>query len=293
MGTLSGGGTQQITLGERCLLGANSGIGISLGDDCVVEAGLYITAGTPVLTPDGVLKARELSGHDNLMFIRDGQSELTPAVTGLGRAEMLDTVAFTRTWLTEYNRAEWTRSILWRRGDYFLISDEVRALQDGDFTLRCCWRPWGEATLDGGTLTVQHPPMRMVIANADGASCRLERMKVSEGMPISRLSQQVSLPMRQGEGYRFVNLLHAEPSDQARRLSVRRSGERVVVVERPEGWEVIAFGLGQGATLVGAGWGVFVWREFRTAPRGTTPILAAMFLIFIAGLILITFARVM
>ena len=74
LGTLSGGGTEQITIGERCLLGANSGIGISLGDDCVVEAGLYVTAGTPVLTPEGVVKARELSGRDNLMFIRDGQS---------------------------------------------------------------------------------------------------------------------------------------------------------------------------------------------------------------------------
>jgi 2,3,4,5-tetrahydropyridine-2-carboxylate N-succinyltransferase len=73
-GTLSGGGTEQITIGERCLLGANAGIGISLGDDCVVEAGLYVTASTPVLTPDGVVKARELSGHDNVMFIRDGQS---------------------------------------------------------------------------------------------------------------------------------------------------------------------------------------------------------------------------
>ena len=74
MGTLSGGGTEQITIGERCLLGANSGIGISLGDDCVVEAGLYVTASTPVLTPQGVVKARELSGGDNLMFFRDGQS---------------------------------------------------------------------------------------------------------------------------------------------------------------------------------------------------------------------------
>ncbi len=73
-GTLSGGGKEQITIGERCLLGANSGIGISLGDDCVVEAGLYVTAGTPVLTPEGVVKARDLSGRDNLMFIRDGQS---------------------------------------------------------------------------------------------------------------------------------------------------------------------------------------------------------------------------
>jgi 2,3,4,5-tetrahydropyridine-2-carboxylate N-succinyltransferase len=74
MGTLSGGGTEQISIGERCLLGANAGIGISLGDDCVVEAGLYVTGSTPVMTPDGVVKARELSGRDGLMFIRDGQT---------------------------------------------------------------------------------------------------------------------------------------------------------------------------------------------------------------------------
>jgi 2,3,4,5-tetrahydropyridine-2-carboxylate N-succinyltransferase len=74
MGTLSGGGKEQISIGERCLLGANAGIGISLGDDCVVEAGLYVTSSTPVLTPDGVVKARELSGRHGLMFIRDGQT---------------------------------------------------------------------------------------------------------------------------------------------------------------------------------------------------------------------------
>ncbi|MDA3015472.1 MAG: 2,3,4,5-tetrahydropyridine-2,6-dicarboxylate N-succinyltransferase [Actinomycetota bacterium] len=75
MGTLSGGGTEQITVGERCLLGANSGIGISLGDDCVVEAGLYVTASTPVLTPDGeVVKAAALSGLNGLMFLRDGRT---------------------------------------------------------------------------------------------------------------------------------------------------------------------------------------------------------------------------
>jgi 2,3,4,5-tetrahydropyridine-2-carboxylate N-succinyltransferase len=85
MGTLSGGGTEQVTIGQRCLLGANAGIGISLGDDCVVEAGLYVTASTPVLTPDGVVKARELSGRDNLMFIRDGQSGKVVARARTGR----------------------------------------------------------------------------------------------------------------------------------------------------------------------------------------------------------------
>lgn len=74
MGTLSGGGTEVVNVGERCLLGANSGIGISLGDDCIVEAGLYITSATPVATPDGVSKARDLSGISGVMFIRDGQT---------------------------------------------------------------------------------------------------------------------------------------------------------------------------------------------------------------------------
>ncbi|WP_410785074.1 2,3,4,5-tetrahydropyridine-2,6-dicarboxylate N-succinyltransferase [Kribbella sp. C-35] len=72
MGTLSGGGKQVISIGKRCLLGANGGTGISLGDDCVVEAGLYVTAGTKVLLPDGsVVKARDLSGQPGLLFIRN------------------------------------------------------------------------------------------------------------------------------------------------------------------------------------------------------------------------------
>lgn len=89
MGTLSGGGEEQVTVGERCLLGANSGIGISLGDDCVVEAGLYVTASTPVLGPEGVVKGRALSGRSNLMFIRDGQSGKVIARTrGTGWGEL-------------------------------------------------------------------------------------------------------------------------------------------------------------------------------------------------------------
>ena len=67
MGTLSGGGSEVISIGEGCLIGANAGVGISLGDGCIVEAGLYVTAGTKVTTPDGtVVKARELSGAARL-----------------------------------------------------------------------------------------------------------------------------------------------------------------------------------------------------------------------------------
>jgi 2,3,4,5-tetrahydropyridine-2-carboxylate N-succinyltransferase len=75
MGTLSGGGKAVISIGERCLLGAEAGIGISLGDDCVVEAGLYVTAGTRVSLPDEtIVKAKELSGANNLLFRRNSIS---------------------------------------------------------------------------------------------------------------------------------------------------------------------------------------------------------------------------
>lgn len=81
MGTLSGGGKQVISVGERCLLGANSGIGISLGDDCVVEAGLYVTAGTKVTLADGsVVKAKELSGRSGLLLRRNSTTGVVEAV---------------------------------------------------------------------------------------------------------------------------------------------------------------------------------------------------------------------
>ena len=75
MGTLSGGGKEVISIGERTLLGANSGAGISLGNDCVIEAGVYITAGSKILLPDGkIVKAKELSGANNVLFRRNSQS---------------------------------------------------------------------------------------------------------------------------------------------------------------------------------------------------------------------------
>ncbi len=84
MGTLSGGGSQVISIGQRCLLGANAGIGISLGDDCVVEAGCYVTAGTKVTVTDGgttrVIKAVELSGASNMLFRRNSVTGTVEAV---------------------------------------------------------------------------------------------------------------------------------------------------------------------------------------------------------------------
>jgi 2,3,4,5-tetrahydropyridine-2,6-dicarboxylate N-succinyltransferase len=88
MGTLSGGGTEVISIGQNCLLGANSGLGISLGDGCVIEAGLYLTAGTKVTLPDGeTVKARELSGANDVRFWRNsvtGAVEASPQTGSWG-----------------------------------------------------------------------------------------------------------------------------------------------------------------------------------------------------------------
>jgi 2,3,4,5-tetrahydropyridine-2-carboxylate N-succinyltransferase len=85
MGTLSGGGKQVISVGRRCLIGANAGIGISLGDDCVVEAGCYVTAGTKVTVRDmdskpKVIKAAQLSGSSNVLFRRNSTTGAVEAV---------------------------------------------------------------------------------------------------------------------------------------------------------------------------------------------------------------------
>jgi 2,3,4,5-tetrahydropyridine-2-carboxylate N-succinyltransferase len=81
MGTLSGGGKEVIKIGERCLLGANSGLGISLGDNCVIESGTYITAAAKITLPDGeIVKAKDLSGASNLLFRRNSLTGALEAV---------------------------------------------------------------------------------------------------------------------------------------------------------------------------------------------------------------------
>ena len=85
MGTLSGGGKEVISIGEKSLLGANSGCGISLGDNCVIEAGTYVTAASKVRLPDGeIVKAAQLSGADNLLFRRNSLDGALEAINRTG-----------------------------------------------------------------------------------------------------------------------------------------------------------------------------------------------------------------
>ena len=96
MGTLSGGGKEIISIGQRTLLGANSGIGISLGDDCIVEAGVYITAGSKIALPDGkIVKAKELNKANNLLFRRNSQTGVLEALPKTGSWGGLNSILHT------------------------------------------------------------------------------------------------------------------------------------------------------------------------------------------------------
>lgn len=95
MGTLSGGGSHKVSIGNRCLLGANAGLGISLGDDCIVEAGLYLTAGSKVTLRGGdtdgeIVAARELSGRSNLLYRRNSISGAIEASASDGHGVTLN-----------------------------------------------------------------------------------------------------------------------------------------------------------------------------------------------------------
>ncbi|NUQ66410.1 MAG: hypothetical protein HUU20_28435, partial [Pirellulales bacterium] len=203
----------------------------------------YAAGGQPLLVDGEYIKSQP-KYHNSLVIIRDGQAGPAPAVAGLGHADDLGGSAYTRTRVAGYSGAEWTRCLLWRQGDYLLVRDEVRAAAPGRYTLRCCWRPWGEAVLRDGLLEVNHAPMRLLLANADGSPSTLETMKTVDGLPVSRLSQQVSVDLEKGQCYRFVNVVRAEALEKPGKLAIRQVDEDVVIIERPRGCDVAAFGPG-------------------------------------------------
>ncbi len=205
----------------------------------------YAAGGCPLLVDGEYIKSLP-KYHNSLVVMRDGAAAPAPAVAGLGRAEDFGSAAYARTWVDDYTGAQWTRSLFWRRNDYLLVRDEVRADKAGRYTLRCCWRPWGEATLhDEGRLEVKHAPMRLTLVNADGAPATLEKLKTVADLPVSCLAQQVSLDLKHDQAYRFVNVLRAEPLEGPGQLAVRAIAPEAFVVQRGVLCDVVAFGPGQ------------------------------------------------
>lgn len=204
----------------------------------------YSAGGWPLLVDGEYIKSMP-KYHNSLVVLRDGAAEPAPAVAGLARAEDFGGPAYARTWVEGYSGARWTRTLLWQPGDCLLVADEALAQEPGRYTLRCCWRPWGLATLAGDRLDVTHGPVRLTLVNGDGAPCTLETMKKVDDLPVSRLAQQVSLDLTPGQSYRFVNLLRAEPSDGKTPLAARRIAPDAFVLQRGPRSDVAAFGPGE------------------------------------------------
>lgn len=201
----------------------------------------YARGGVPLLC-DGEYIKNAPKYHNSLVLIRDGQAELTPAVTRLDRADMLQSGGCTQTTLVEYNGADWTRTMLWRPHAYLLVVDEVQARKAGDYTLRCCWRPWGRARLQNESLVLDHPPMRLEIRNLSGQPALLETLKQSGALPVSRFAEQISLPLQTGQNHRFVNMIVSGPAAQWPQLEARYGQPGIVVIRRGDSTEIACLG---------------------------------------------------
>ncbi|MHB8994013.1 MAG: hypothetical protein ACYC63_02055 [Armatimonadota bacterium] len=201
----------------------------------------YASGGLPLLV-DGEYIKNSPKYHSSMLIMRDGQSEPTPAVTRLDRSAMLATAGSSQTSLVKYNGTDWARSMLWRPNDYLLVEDTVTALRSGDYTLRCCWRPWGEPELRNGSLIADNPPQRLSILNVTGQPARLELVKQAGNLPVSRFSEQAGVKLSAGQSHSFINVVSASPRDKWRQLKARQVRPGIVVVERPEGTEVAVLG---------------------------------------------------
>ncbi|MBM3475399.1 MAG: hypothetical protein FJX75_19215, partial [Armatimonadetes bacterium] len=212
----------------------------------------YTRGGVPLLC-DGEYIKNGPKYHSSMVIIRDGQAELAPAVTRLDRAERLPATACCQTTLTQYNGADWTRTLIWRPNGYLLVADEVTALQAGDYTLRCCWRPWGESTVVDGSLRTLSPPMRLEVQNLSGEAARLEELRKSGSYPVSRFSEQIGLSLKPGDAHRFLNLVVAGEARGWQDVEARQVKPGVVVIERGGRTELVCLGEANVAGLQFAG----------------------------------------
>ncbi|MEN6643103.1 MAG: FG-GAP-like repeat-containing protein [Armatimonadia bacterium] len=201
----------------------------------------YARGGMPLLV-DGEYIKNAPKYHSSMVIIRNGQAELTPAVTRLDRADMLGGAGCSRTTLTKYNGTDWSRTMLWRPNEYLLVADDVTALEPDNYTLRCCWRPWGESRIIDGSLQTMAPPLRLVVLNVTGQPARLETLKQSGSFPISRFSEQVGLRLEAGQSHRFVNIVAAGKNDGWQEIKARQVQPGAVVIDRPTGADLVWLG---------------------------------------------------
>ncbi|MEW6356640.1 MAG: VCBS repeat-containing protein [Planctomycetota bacterium] len=201
--------------------------------------------------------------HNMLLIVKDGESKGPQKVTRLDAAADLDTVAFTKTTIPGYNDMDWSRHLIWLKGEGVIALDRVTAQATGDYTLRRRWRCPGDAKLtDGGLLVTQAGP-RFKILNADGSTPRM-RLVVLDDTNNSMLTYPHMNPQRKmiiydnvierrfarGESYTFQSLFYAGSDKVRREYGIERVDDSAVRITSPRGAMVMGLEKGNGMFLL-------------------------------------------
>ena len=208
-----------------------------------------------------------LKHHNGVTAVRNGEPWEVPALCRLDGVADLDRTGMSRTSMDGEWGARWTRNVVWRKGRFFVVIDEIEATAPGTFALECNWRTLGTPALDGDRLeTVQRDPDsgredRFVLEGAGGDRVTMERDWEAFGhwwkdYPYSDdfvniLRQSVSREMAAGDRHTFINLFYATNDAKPLDVRIRRVGETAVLVEGSEGRMLIGTGGEDGSFAVG------------------------------------------
>ncbi|MFW5867419.1 MAG: hypothetical protein ACOCX2_06355 [Armatimonadota bacterium] len=172
--------------------------------------------------------------HNTMMIVRDGLFEPVPRLAWLDLTADLPDTGMTRTTLRGYNGADWSRTIIWAKGEYMLALDEVTAREAGDFGLQCIWRVLGEPQVDGDRTLVTQTGKRFSLVT-DGAPTWEQRPVTPEYAGRHALLQNQNATLAEGESLSFVNAFYCPDGEEDFPVEVVRVADGAVLVDTPEG----------------------------------------------------------
>ena len=188
--------------------------------------------------------------HNNSIDVaRDGRTGVLPPLAELAVEAELGEVGLVRSDLVDYNGMDWSRNLIWSKGEYFVVIDELRARQSGEYDMRCYWRTLGEVKLEGRELEVSQPGAYFRVINADASIPSLSRVDpvleartqlgnwsayaYADGV-VQVLTQRQQARLSPGQSRYFMNLLYARPQGKPSDLTMKQLTEGVVLIEGEE-----------------------------------------------------------
>ena len=167
--------------------------------------------------------------HCAVTVVRDGVAIRNPAMARLDDVVQYEDSAICRTTIPDYNGLRWTRHIFWVPNQFVAAIDELTAVKPGDYSLSCCWRVYGQSTLDGNTLTLRQGDARFTLQNLSGDNLELVHIKDLANLPIQHLYQRRSAQLEKGQRICFLNVFGAGTADEPP-FSASLAGERRVAI---------------------------------------------------------------